>query len=153
MAYFEFNDRNAMRSADRRNNRPLFGLLGSACDLRSAFRTRLGRQLQHGHALPFGQACHPHDLSVGEFQRIMMRVRICEVHLPEAGNLLPGLAEPPARQKVTEQMVDLDLLLESNLSPGKKADRHIRLSDCSETACAGVVEPGRHQLVGDSCRA
>jgi hypothetical protein len=151
MAYLEFNNRTAVRSADRRNDCPWFGFLGSGCGFR--FRTRLSRKLQHGHALPFSQACHPHDLSVGEFQRIMMRVRIRHVHLPEARNLLPGLAEPPARQKVTEQMVDLHLLVESNLSAGKKADRHIRFSDCSETACAGVVEPGRHQLVGDFCRA
>jgi len=53
--------------------------------------------LQDGQVLPFAQACDLHDLPVGEFQRIMMRMGIFQVYLPEPSHLLPDLPEPQAR--------------------------------------------------------
>jgi len=53
--------------------------------------------LQDGHVLPFAQACNLHDLPVGKFQRIVMRVRIFHIYLPEPSQFLPDLAEPQTR--------------------------------------------------------
>ena len=50
----------------------------------------LRRKLQHDRALAFAKMREQHDLSVGKFQRIMVRARLVHVHLPEFGR--PGEA-------------------------------------------------------------
>jgi hypothetical protein len=46
----------------------------------------LRRKLQHDRALAFAKMREQHDLSVGKFQRIMVRARLVHVHLPESGD-------------------------------------------------------------------
>ena len=39
------------------------------------------RQLQHGRALTFGEIGHQHNVTIGEFQRVVMRGRLVEIDL------------------------------------------------------------------------
>src|SRR5262249_45825473 len=54
----------------------------------TAHAVRRGRQLQHRCVLAFIEPSDQHDLSIREFERIVMHVRFVRVHLPKAGYLV-----------------------------------------------------------------
>src|SRR4029077_7946462 len=85
----------------------------------------------------------------GEFQGVMMDVRIVDVHLAEAGDLV--LDARPAEQ--AESAIVLDVILERQLSAGKQADCHARFSDRGEAARDRPLEVRRDQNVSNLCRA
>ena len=64
--------------------------LPAGVDVRLPFFFGLRRKLQHDRALAFEKMPEQHELSVGKFQRIMVRARLVHVHLPEFGR--PGEA-------------------------------------------------------------
>jgi hypothetical protein len=55
---------------------------------RAAVIARVCRQLQYGGALTGDQPRNHHDLSIREFERVVVDVRIVHVDLPESGNLV-----------------------------------------------------------------
>src|SRR5262245_1486107 len=134
---------------ERPNSGARRGLHLLLCFARDA---RRGRQLQHGRPLAFAQTGDQHDLSIGEFQGVVMHVRAIHVELPESSHLISKLAELHPRQQAAKRMVALYLALECHFGAGKKTHCHIRLSDGSKTA-REKVELRRHQLVSDLCRS
>jgi hypothetical protein len=101
--------------------------------------------LQYGRALALTQAREQHHLSIGEFQCIMMDCNVVYVELSEACEPLPKIftwenASPPFA---------FDIIVECDLGPRQQTDRYIWLTDGSEAAGDGIVEPSRHQLVLD----
>src|SRR6266536_5323717 len=113
----------------------LRGLVGSA---------RGGRQLQDGRALTSAQSREQHDLPAGEFERIVIHVRLVVVDLPEPSHFFPNLSvreEGPKRSGV------FHFVLERELRAGKKAHCHRWLFHCSEAASDRVGERRRYQFV------
>src|SRR5215813_11427533 len=91
-------------------------------------------QLQHCRVLALTKISNQHDLPVRELQRIMMRCRPIEIHLPETGNFvsrLPGGQEP-------ERSIAFDLFLECKFRPGEQTDGYARLARIRETARDGI---------------
>jgi hypothetical protein len=106
-----------------------------------------GRQLQHGRALAFGQACEQYHLSVGEFQCIMMDHGIVRIDLPEARKPLSDfLVWEDAN---SEWRLAFDILVERNFGTGQQANRDMRFADGGKAASNGIPEFGRYQLVLD----
>jgi hypothetical protein len=56
--------------------------------LRAALIARGRRQLQYGRALTGDQPRDHHDLSIREFEGVVMQVPVAHVDLPESGNLM-----------------------------------------------------------------
>src|SRR5947199_4419401 len=110
-----------------------------------------GRQLDHGGVLSRPQPREQHDPPIGEFQRIVVRMGILQVDLPEPGHISPELAQ--ARQHPAEGMIEFSLLLEHYLRTRKQADRDRRLSDRRKAARGRAGEACGHQSVADPGRA
>jgi hypothetical protein len=67
---------------------------------RSALLLRRDRKLQHSQSLICDKPRYQEDLSVGKLERVMMRVRIGGVDLPEAGDLFAHRALPEPGQRM-----------------------------------------------------
>src|SRR5262249_39438575 len=106
-----------------------------------------------GRALADPHPAHQNDPAVGEFQRIVMRMRLFDVHLAETSHGLSELAEPGQRQQPVIGMLVFGLALEHYFGTGKQADRHTRLTNGAEAAGAGAGEAGRDQFFSDLGRA
>ena len=65
----------------------------------------LRRKLQHDRALAFAKMREQHDLSVGKFQRIMVRARLVHVHLPESGDRVRQRPGPPEQKLASFQLL------------------------------------------------
>src|SRR6516165_12108409 len=104
-----------------------------------------GGQLQYRCALAVAEAREQHQLSIREFQRIVMARGDIHVDLPEASEPLLNF---PAREKPTQSLA-FDILVERDFRAGQQADRDIWLADGSKAASDGIVEPARHKLVFD----
>src|SRR5215468_3121351 len=84
---------------------------GGSIDRRLGCRGALsGRQLNHGRILSRPQTREQDTPPIGEFQRVVVRMGVAQVDLPELGHARPELAQP--RQHAAERMVELGLLLE-----------------------------------------
>ena len=94
-------------------------------DVRLPFFFGLRRKLQHDRALAFAKMREQHDLSVGKFQRIMVRARLVHVHLPESGDPVRQRPGPP-EQKLEAGEMTLDLFLKNDLGARKEADGYRR---------------------------
>src|SRR5712672_4136438 len=70
-------------------------------DLRLDGLFRVDRELQHGRRLAFAQARHKHELAAREFQRVVMIVRVLEIDLAEARDLVGDLAARQQAEGVT----------------------------------------------------
>jgi hypothetical protein len=108
----------------------------------------LRRKLQHGRALAFAKMREQHDLSIGKFQRIMVRAGVVHVHLPKSSDLVrqrPGFLE----QKPEPGEMTLNFILKSDLGAWKEAHSHPRLFSRRKSACGCVPELRRDQLVAD----
>jgi hypothetical protein len=79
----------------------------------------------------------------------MMDVRVVDVHLAEAGDLV--LDSRFAEQ--AESAVVLDIVLERQLRAGKQTDRDAGFSDCGEAARNRPLEVRCDQNVSDLCRS
>jgi hypothetical protein len=104
--------------------------------------------LQYGRALALTQSREQHQLSIWEFQCIMMDCSVVYVDLSEACEPLPKIfawenASPPFA---------FDIIVECDLGPRQQTDRYIRLTDGSEAASDGILETTSHQLVLGLCR-
>jgi hypothetical protein len=99
--------------------------------------------------LPGAEPGQEHDLAVRKFQRIVMVVRVVQVDLLEARDLLPQLLVG----EEAECVLALDFALKHELRPRKEADGDIRLSDGRKAARDRVRELCRDEFVADLCRA
>jgi hypothetical protein len=108
----------------------------------------LRRKLQHDRALAFAKMREQHDLSVGKFQRIMVRARLVDVHLPESGDPVRQRPGPP-EQKLEAGEMTLDLFLKNDLGARKEADGYPRFFHRGKSACGCIPELRRDQLVPD----
>src|SRR5262249_61284073 len=79
------------------------------------------RQLQHRCGLASGQLRDLQNLPIREFQRIVLNVRIVDIDLPKASNLVihTGLTEK------AESAVVPDIVVEGEFRSGQQADRHL----------------------------
>jgi hypothetical protein len=108
----------------------------------------LRRKLQHDPGLAFAKMREQHDLSVGKFQRIMVRARLVHVHLPESSEPLRQRPGPP-EQKLEAGEMTLDLFLKNDLGARKEADGYFRFVHRGKSACGCIPELRRDQLVHD----
>src|SRR5262252_6827545 len=79
------------------------------------------RQLQHRGGLAGGQLIDLQNLPIWKFQRIVLNVRIVQIDLPKACDLVihTGLA------KKAEGAFISDIVVEGEFGPGQQADRHL----------------------------
>jgi hypothetical protein len=108
-----------------------------------------GRQLQHRGALPDAQAGQQHYLAAGKLKRVMMLVSTVQVYLPEPRDVFSQLLVG----EESERVIALDVAVEHQLGPGKKAHRHAGPSDRRKATRDGIDELGRNELVADLGRA
>jgi hypothetical protein len=107
------------------------------------------RQLQHGGVLPDAQAGQQRNLAAGKFKRVVMLVGTVQVDLPEPRDVFSQLLVGEG----SERVIALDVAVEHQLGPGKKAHRHVGLSDRRKATRDGIDELGRNELVADLGRA
>jgi hypothetical protein len=100
--------------------------------LRFARDAGRGRQLQHRRPLALAQTGDQHDLPVGEFQGVVVRVRAVHVDPPESSHLISKFPELHVWQQPAKGMLALYLALECHFGAGKKAHCHIRFSDAAK---------------------
>src|SRR5712692_2778736 len=98
--------------------------------------------------LAFAQSREQHDLPAGEFERIVMYVRLLVVDLPESSHLLSDLS---VRQEGAKRRVVFYFVLEREFRARKQTNHNAWLSDSSETTGDRPAELGRHQLVANLC--
>src|ERR1700722_3884660 len=101
-----------------------------AADRRSALRLAFGamrpcRKLQHCGVLPGAETGQQHHLAVRKFQRVVMVVRIVEVDLLEASDLLTQLLVGAEAERV----LAFAIAVEHKLGPRKETDRDAGLTD------------------------
>jgi hypothetical protein len=106
---------------------------------------RAGGELQHRGALPDAEAGQQHHLAARKLQRVMMLVGTVRIDLPESRDILSQLLVG----KESERVVTLDLAVEHELRPRKKAHRHAGLSDGGEATCDGADELRGNKLVAN----
>ena len=124
------------------------GDIQHAAHCRAIVEKAVRRKLQHDRALAFAKMREQHDLSVGKFQRIMVRARLVHVHLPELGDPVRQRPGPPEQKLVAGEMT-LDLFLKNDLSARKEADGYPRFFHRGKSACGCIPELRRDQLVPD----
>ena len=107
-------------------------------------RLGLRRQLQHRRVLTLVQPGEQHDLPVGELQRVVMRVWLLQLDLPESSYLLPNELLAPEDLK---KMLALHFPLERALRAGKKTHGHLRFSDGGETTSHADFDSARREAV------
>src|SRR5215831_469938 len=112
---------------------------------------RQGRQLQHRCVLAFIEPSDQHDLSVREFERIVMHVRFVCVDLPKTGYLGANCLFTLPAYENGKPALELDLLFERNLCAGKQAHRHVWFSHSGKTARDRVIELRRYEFVPNLC--
>src|SRR5262249_15857658 len=74
-----------------------------------------GRQLQHGHVLPFDQPRDENDLAARQLERVVMDVRLVHVDLPEACHSYAGSCLAAPSSKEAAAALELDVVVERNL--------------------------------------
>jgi hypothetical protein len=99
-----------------------------------------GGQLQYRCALAVAEAREQHQLSIREFQCIVMARGDIHVDLPEASKPLLNF---PAREKATQSLA-FDILVERDFRAGQQADGYVWFPDGGEAASDGIVEAGRY---------
>ena len=82
--------------------------------------------------LTLAQPGEQHDLPVGELQRVVVRVWLLHLDLPESSYLLPEFLAP----EDLKNMLALHFPLERDLRAGKKTHSYMRFSDGGETTSA-----------------
>src|SRR5262249_56945300 len=92
------------------------------------------------------KAREQHDLTAGEFQRIVMHVRLIVVDLAEASDLFPDFS---VRQEGAERGVVFHIALERELGARKQAYGHVRIVTGSKAARDRIVEFRRDKFVAD----
>jgi hypothetical protein len=91
-----------------------------------------------------------YDLPIGKFERIMVRTRIVHIDLPEPGDLVGDRSLASAeKDKLEPGQFTLDLLVEADFRPGKKAHRQRGFFNRGKSACGGIPKLPRHQLITD----
>jgi hypothetical protein len=88
--------------------------------LRFARDAGRGGQLQHRRPLALAQTGDQHDLPVGEFQGVVVRVRAVHVDLPESSHLISKVPELHVWQQPAKRMVALYLALDATSVPGRR---------------------------------
>lgn len=85
------------------------------------------RQLQHRGSLARYQPVDLQNLSIWEFQRIVLNVRIVHIDLPEASDpvIHTALAKARAQEAKTEGAVVLDVIVKREFRSGQQADCHL----------------------------
>jgi hypothetical protein len=113
----------------------------------------LGRQLQHAGALALMQKGQLDDPAVGQFDRVMVGMRIVEVHLAEAGEarVSHAVAHPglDVVHHIAPEAVVANRLLEREFGAGQQAHGDARLVLRAETPGRRHREAARYQLVAD----
>jgi hypothetical protein len=128
------------------------GLRGGSLGCRLGRRGSLsGRQLNHAGVLSRSQTREQHDPPIREFQRVVVRMGVAQVDLPELGHVGPELAQ--SWQYAAESMIKFGLLVEHYLRTREQADRNVGLPDRGKAACRRTGEACCHQLVADPGRA
>src|SRR5262249_42621507 len=79
-----------------------------------------------------------------------MHHRPAHIDLPEARHFLPEVSVFHAWEKNKKALI-LDFLFERDLCAGQKTHCHVRLTDCGESSCRGILELRCYQLVADLC--
>jgi hypothetical protein len=105
-------------------------------------RLGLRWQLQNRRVLALVERGEQHNVPTGEFQRIVMHVRLVQMDLPEPSHFFTnrlGLAK-----KTKPRRLPLDLLLEHNLGARKKAYGDALFSNGGETARYRIGELRRY---------
>jgi len=101
--------------------------------------------LQHGSALARHQPRQEDDTPRWELQRIVMFVGTVRVDSPETGRVFPHLLG----REETQGVIAFDVAVEYKLRSGREADRQLWVSYLCKSACDGIAEDGRHQLVAN----
>ena len=116
------------------NSAGLSGSLGRRLGLRW--------QLQHRRVLTLVQRGEQHNVPTGEFQCIVMRVRLVQMDLPEPSYFFTNRLA--LAKKAKRRRLPLDLLLEHNLGARKKAYGDALFSNGGETARYRIGELRRY---------
>jgi len=104
------------------------------------------RKLEHGSLLTHRKSRQEHNLSIREFERIMMRVERLFVHLPEyRSTVLDGIAFPNKKIPLCHGYA----ARKGEFRSRKKAYGHVGRFGRSEAACPGT-EVARREPVPDS---
>jgi hypothetical protein len=79
------------------------------------------------------------NLPIGEFQRVVLNMRIVEIDLPKAGDpvIHMGLAEE------AEGAVVPDIVVEGQLRPGQQADRHLGCAVVNDELGTALSDGGK----------
>src|SRR5262245_41575717 len=111
-------------------------------------RFLLHRKLQDPRPLSRAKMRKQNDLAIGKFKRIMVRVWIVHVDLPEPRHSVTdfSLAAPEKDELPTGEHA-LDCLLETDFGAGKKAHSYFWLSHRGESAGCRVPETRRYEVV------
>ena len=102
--------------------------------------------MQDFRALAFAQSREQHDLTAGEFQRVVMNVRLVVIDLTEPRHFLPDFS---VREEGAERRVVFHVALERELGARKQAHRHVRVVAGGEAAGDRIVEFRRYEFVAD----
>ena len=105
-------------------------------------RLRLRWQLQNRRVLALVQRGEQHNVPTGEFQRIVMHVRLVQMDLPEPSYFFTNRLR--LAKKTKPRRLPLDLLLEHNLGARKKAYGDALFSNGGETARYRIGELRRY---------
>ena len=89
------------------------------------------------------------DLSIREFEGVVVRAWIVHLDLPEAGDPVNERLRP--EDKLEAGRNTLDLFVKRDLGPRQEAHGHVGFFDSTESARGGVPELRRYQLVFDLC--
>jgi hypothetical protein len=84
----------------------------------------LRRELQHGRKLPFREARKQDSMTVGKFNRVVMRTRRLFVDLPENCR---GIAGAPSRPAEEAALRDQKSVRKGDFGPRQKAYRHFQV--------------------------
>src|SRR6266849_9402431 len=114
--------------------------------IRFRFRQRhYNRKLQHGGALACHKSRKEDDAPRWKLQRIVMFVGTIRIDSPETCGVFPHLL---GREK-SQGVIALNVAVEYKLRSGREADRQLWVSYLCKSACNGIAEYGRHQLVAN----
>jgi hypothetical protein len=133
----------------RRNAFPRFALGLRVGGLPVSLCFGLRRQLQNRRALALTQVRQQNDLSIREFEGVVVRAWIVHLDLPEAGDPVNERLLP--EDKLEAGRNALDLFVKRDLGPRQEAHGHVGFFDSTESARGGVPELRRYQLVFDLC--
>jgi len=114
-------------------------------------RPMIGRhgELQHSGTLARPQLGNEHQLSVGEFQCIVVRIAAVYAEASETCDRRFKFAEAKVRKQAGKWMATFSLPLEGDFCPRQQANCYLRLSDRRKASRVSIGKFCRDEVISD----